>query len=167
MALMGVSIRRLERSDARDVLELAKRLGKWFNEQGLSQMQGDLAVHDGLVAHSGGRLVGFVTWNLNDAVTANLSWMGVEEPLRRTGIGRALLAAMIARVRDGGVRVVEVSTVADSVDYAPYADTRAFYRAMGFVDSRVDERFFGEGSDRYDRLVLRRDIGPGSEPEAT
>jgi len=163
MAMIKVSIRHLEKSDARSVLGLATRLDKWFNEPGRAQMARDLGSHEGLVAHADGRLVGFVTWNPIDGETANLSWMGVEEELRRSGIGRTLLAAMFPRLRHAGFRVLEVSTVADSLDYPPYADTRAFYRAMGFVDVRVDEGFYGDASDRYDRLVLRKVLGPEAQ----
>jgi ribosomal protein S18 acetylase RimI-like enzyme len=53
---------------------------------------------------------------------------------------------------------LEVDTVADNVEYEPYAETRRFYRAMGFQDVRVDEKFWGEGNDRYDRLVMRKDL---------
>lgn len=166
MAMIKVSIRRLDRSDAGSVLDLATRLDKWFNEPGLAQMARDLGSHEGLVAHADGRLAGFVTWNPIDGETANLSWMGVEEGLRRSGIGRTLIAAMIPRLRHEGFRVLEVSTVADSLDYPPYADTRAFYRAMGFVDVRVDEGFYGDASGRYDRLVLRKDVAPRPEREA-
>ena len=161
--MIAFSIRSLERADAAGVQDLAKRLDKWFNAEGLAQMSRDLETHPGLVAQADGRILGFVTWSASDSETANLSWMGVVEERRRSGIGRALLAAMMPRLRAEGFLTLEVSTVADSVDYVPYAETRAFYRAMGFVDFRVDHGFYGDASDPYDRLVLRRDVTTGAE----
>ena len=46
--------------------------------------------------------------------------------------------------------------VPNPVEYEPYAETRQFYRSRGFVDHCVDAKFFGEGEDRYDRLLLRQ-----------
>jgi len=111
--------------------------------------------HGGFVAVREDRVLGFVTWAPSDDETANLTWMGVAEDLQRTGIGRALVKALVRDLRARGVHTLEVSTVADSVDYEPYAQTRHFYRAMGFVDHRVDPKYYGTGDDRYDRLVLR------------
>jgi hypothetical protein len=65
---------------------------------------------------------------------------------------------VVADLKASGFRTLEVATVADNVEYAPYAETRRFYRARGFTDFRVDARFWGSGDDRYDRLVLRRDL---------
>ncbi len=84
--------------------------------------------------------------------------MGVAKDLQHRGIGTAFLAAFVADLWSLGYRSLEVSTVADNVDYEPFARTRRFYRARGFVDARVDPLYWGSGGDRYDRLVLRRDL---------
>ncbi len=154
-------VRRLQKEDAEAVQGLARGLGKWFNEEGLAKIARDLKSHAGYVAVQGGRLVGFITWAPLSPATADLTWLGVSEELQRRGIGTALLAALLADLRSSGFRHLEVSTVADSVEYDPYARTRRFYRARGFADFRVDERYFGSGDDRYDRLVLRRDLAAG------
>ncbi len=154
-------VRSLQKEDAETVLALARDLGKWFNEEGLAQIVRDLESHAGYVAIQGNRIVGFITWAPIDTEVANLTWMGVAEELQRRGIGTALLAAVLADLRSSGFRRLEVSTVADSVEYDPYARTRRFYRARGFVDFRVDERYFGSGDDRYDRLLMQRDLAAG------
>ncbi|MGQ0798461.1 MAG: GNAT family N-acetyltransferase, partial [Methanobacteriota archaeon] len=137
------SLRRVREGDAPSILFLARTLDKWFNEEGLSNMARDLGSHEGLVAVRGDVVIGFITWNRVDAGIADLSWMGVAESDRRSGIGTALLEAVVADLRRFGVRRLEVSTVADSVDYEPYVATRRFYRAVGFVDDRVDPLYFG------------------------
>ena len=94
--------------------------------------------------------------------------MGVKEREQRSGIGTALLSAVVRAARDAGFRVLEVGTVADSVDYPPYAETRRFYRARGFVDRRVDPKHYGEGEDRYNRLILHLDLARESPaPQGT
>ncbi len=151
-------VRRLESADAAAVLEVARGLGPWFNAEGLARIAQDLGSHRGHVAVQGGRIVGFILWTRLDARVADLSWMGVAAVRQHTGVGTALLEALVAELRAAGFEFLEVSTVADNVDYAPYAATRRFYRARGFENLRVDPRYWGSGDDRYDRLVLRRRI---------
>jgi GNAT superfamily N-acetyltransferase len=140
------------------VRSLAATLDEWFNAEGLENMARDLGTHAGFVAVRGPVMVGFITWRPVSERVADLSWMGVAASEHRRGIGRALLRALVGDLRARGVRRLEVSTVADSVDYEPYVGTRGFYRAMGFADARVDPLFFGSGDDRYDRLVMALEI---------
>jgi len=155
---LDIGIRPIQRADVPRILLLAERLGEWFTPEGLAQMAHDLEHPQGYVAVQGDRVLGFVTWSPVDESTATLSWIGVAPDHRRRGIGRSLLAALVECLRDKGIRSLEVDTVADNVEYEPYAETRRFYRAMGFQDVRVDEKFWGEGNDRYDRLVMRKDL---------
>lgn len=158
MAVSAWSVRPLREGDGPSVLVLARTLDKWFNEEGLVNMSRDLESHPGFVAVRGDVVIGFITWNRLDPRTADLSWMGVAESEQRTGIGKALLQALVADLRRLGVQRLEVSTVADSVDYEPYVATRRFYRSVGFADDRVDPLYFGSGDDRYDRLVMKLEI---------
>ncbi len=157
-------LRPLRREDAASVHGLAARLGKWFDAEGRRRIDQDVASHPGYVAVQGERLLGFILWTRLDSETADLSWMGVAEELQHRGIGTALLDAVVAGLRVARVRFLEVSTVADNVEYEPYAATRRFYRARGFLDFRVDPRYWGLGADRYDRLVLRREVSATDGP---
>jgi ribosomal protein S18 acetylase RimI-like enzyme len=152
------AIRSIQEGDAPQILLLAKTLHRWFTPQGLSALARDLESHGGFLAVQVDRILGFITWAPADEGLALLSWIGVALDHRRRGIGRTLLSALVASLREKGYRSLEVHTVADNVDYQPYAETRRFYRATGFVDHRIDEKFWGEGDDRYDRLVMRRDL---------
>lgn len=143
------------------MLALATTLEEWFNEEGLAQMERDLAHHGGFVAVDRNRMVGFVTWRRMDSEGADLSWLAVAREHHRMGVGTALLQVLTERLRSDGVQRLEVSTVADSLDYEPYMRTRAFYRARGFKDFRVDRDFYGDGNDRYDRLILELDLSAG------
>lgn len=145
-------------SDHPGVLALARSLGAWFNAEGLTRIEIDLPVQAGVVAKRAGGLVGFALWAPRTPASADLTWMGVDEDAQRNGIGTALLSAVANAVRRRGMRTLEVSTVADNVDYAPYERTRRFYRSRGFRDVRVDAGFYGQGADRYDRLVLALDL---------
>ncbi len=151
-------VRPIALGDPPSILSLAKALGKWFNEPGLAQMARDLEHQGGYVAVREADLLGFVMWTPADRDTAELSWMGVAEASQHQGIGTVLLGMLGLEVRTRGWRYLVVSTVADSMEYEPYAQTRRFYRARGFVDYRTDSGYWGEGAGRYDRLVLRLDL---------
>ncbi len=148
----------MEEGDQVGVLLLARTLDKWFTPQGLAEIGRDLPRHGGFVATRDGRIIGFATWSAGAGDVATLSWIGVAEDEQRSGVGTDLLGAVLRAVRAAGARTLEVDTAADTVDYPPYAETRRFYRARGFVDHRVDPKHYGAGEDRYDRLVLRLDL---------
>jgi len=158
VALIAFTIRPFNGSDRDSMLTLARSLDEWLNEEGLTQMERDLAHHGGFVAVDRDRVIGFVTWRRIDPQSADLSWLAVVREHHRNGVGTALLHALTERLRSDGIQRLEVSTVADSLDYEPYTRTRAFYRARGFQDFRVDRDFFGDGDDRYDRLTMQLDL---------
>src|SRR5439155_1011248 len=70
----------------------------------------------------------------------NVQPAGVEETLHSEGIG-----------------TVELWTVAESSGLAGYAETRAFYRALGFIEHRIDT--VNRTAGGYDRLFLRKSLG--------
>jgi len=149
-------VRPSEPGDSPAILALVENLKKWFTPQAYETIGRELSTHGGYVAVRGPRMLGFLMWTPSqEAGVARLSWIGVAEVERHLGIGTSLLAALVASLKANGFRYLDVDTVADNVDYEPYAETRRFYRARGFVDHRIDSKHWGEGDERYDRLVLR------------
>ena len=85
------------------------------------------------VARLGGVEVGFVSLEHHFPDSAENHVLAVDRDHHRRGIGRALLVHSEAWLRSRGVRMFHVKTLGPSEVYAPYADTRAFYAAFGFV----------------------------------
>src|SRR5437867_5991089 len=107
---------------------------EWFgNEQGIRECAEAVRAQDGLGAVEDGELVGFLTWERRDAGVAEITWMAVRSDARRSGIGGALLSALIDRLAADDVRRLEVKTLSEREPYPPYAETRAFYLAHGFA----------------------------------
>ena len=138
------------------MLAVARALPPWFNAEGLATIAREVRVDPGFVAEAGPHVVGFALWRGSGAGDGELTWLGVDPAFHRSGTGTALLESVGAAARAAGLQRLLVSTVADNVDYPPYADTRRFYRARGFVDLRVDRDFYGDAKGRYDRLMLVR-----------
>jgi GNAT superfamily N-acetyltransferase len=66
--------------------------------------------------------------------------MAVRAGRRRQGVGRALVERAVNDLARDGVAILSLLTVAESEpdwrETDNYADTRAFYRALGFVPLR-------------------------------
>jgi ribosomal-protein-alanine N-acetyltransferase len=157
-AKAAAAMRRKVPADAEGIVAVARALPEWFNAEGQASIAREAREQAGWVAVEAGRVAAFALWVRRGAKGAELTWMGVTPARRRSGIGARLLDAVCADAADNGAAYLDVSTVADSVAYAPYAETRAFYRACGFEDLRVDRGYFKDPKGNYDRLVLRREI---------
>lgn len=108
-------------------------LPEWFgDEQGIRDCADAVGSHDGLIADDGGEVVAFLTWT-RDGDTAEITWMATRPDRRRTGVGRHLIEVLVRRLAAEGVRELRVKTLSEREVYPPYEETRAFYRAMGFV----------------------------------
>jgi len=154
-----IVVRARREEDYEGMLEVAHALPQWFTQEGLAEMARDFKVHKGFIATDGGKIVGFITYASSPYTPAidlaELTWMGVRPEYQRRGIGKKLLQVLERQLIARGIRTLQVSTVADAVVYEPYARTRAFYRANGFRDYRVDRGYFPNGDDR---LLLRKHL---------
>ena len=141
-----------EPAHAGAILELARRLPEWFTERGIEQLKVDVAHQQGYIAVSGNVALGFVTYYVAEGV-ARIGWMGVAPDHHRKGIGRSLIEHLCAELHARELPAVQVDTLGDSVDYEPYALTRAFYRGVGFRDH---QRVKQDDPEWPERLTLRR-----------
>ena len=152
--IMTLHIRQIIREDHATIVAMAKLLPQWFTELGIQQIARDLQTQNGLVTLEDENIAGFVTYAIAvDETVAELTWIAVHPNLHRKGIGRSLVEALEEVLVGLGVSALEVSTVADSIEYEPYARTRTFYHALGFSDVRVDRGWYPSGDDR---VLLRK-----------
>jgi len=85
-----------------------------------------------------------------DAIVAGLpEWF-----LRRHGVGRSLLGALIERLKEERVHRLDVKTLSERAAYPPYAETRGFYLANGFES--VEELDIWDGDNPA--VLLRRPL---------
>jgi GNAT superfamily N-acetyltransferase len=87
------------------------------------------------VAEAAGEAVGFLTLKQTSADAVEIHVMGVRPAWHRRGIGRALVERAAEYARAEGVALLHVKTLArvPGDPYPPYAATRAFYAAAGFL----------------------------------
>ncbi len=107
------------------------------------------------VAVDGGRPVGVVLVPRPFAQTAELRYLAVRTEHRSCGIGGALVERAAASLLADGVRLVVVYTLDESIEYAPYERTRAFWRQHGFIRVAVFDPFPGWRPGNAGALLVR------------
>lgn len=110
------------------------------NEGGRAECAHAVRAQGGLVAVEEGEVVGFLTLQRHDPRSAEITWMAVRADRRRHGIGKRLIERAARDLAREGVELLSVLTLAESEpeerETDNYADTRRFYRALGFVPLR-------------------------------
>ena len=97
-----------------------------------------------------GLLVGSAAGDSADVLT-----VGVAPPARRSGAGRALMAAAEREARARGVAAIVLEVAVDN------AAARTLYAALGYEQVSVRRAYYGRGDEpRADALVLRKSIRP-------
>jgi GNAT superfamily N-acetyltransferase len=130
-------------------------LPEWFVPEAVEHLRIDIHYHRGFVAlNEKEQIIGFVTYFVYEGVGV-IGWIGVNRDHHNQGIGTQLLQNVERAVSADGVRVMQVFTLSDSVEYAPYEATRAFYYRNGFTDYR---RIPTDNPGCPEELYLRKNI---------
>lgn len=133
MGHLRAVIRALEPADAAQCDAVIRSLPEWFgNDAGIADAAAAVRTQAGLASVVDGTVTGFLTWKRHHPTTAEITWLAVGAGHRGAGTGTALVEALVASA--GGLRFLTVKTLSASCAYAPYEETRAFYRARGFTE---------------------------------
>lgn len=136
---------------------ILRELKAWFGiESSIQEYLRNIPLLDTFVEYDGqGAPAGFLTVKQHFTESAEIYAMGVRN--RRQGLGRRLLQRAEEHLVGRGVRVLQVKTLAADVDYPPYEETRAFYRACGFLPIEVFRTLWDE---KNPCLVLVKFLAP-------
>ena len=111
-----------------------------------------------LLALDGGEVVGAALIRRHFPETAEIHLIAVAHNHRGQRIGRALVDKIAGDLAADGCSMLTVHTVGPSFDNQPYANTRAFYRAAGFVPLEEHNNLDWAGPT----LIMARALQPGS-----
>src|SRR4030042_6779199 len=150
----GIMIRKYVTTDLEQLIEIAKTLPEWFTAGGIKHMSIDLRFQHGFVTLNDCRIVGFLSFFVNESV-GQIGWVGVLSEFHHQGIGQKLVGRLISELKKAGIRELRVNTLGDSVEYEPYARTRAFYRRIGFKDF---QRIKQDNPECPELLILVKNI---------
>ena len=112
---------------------IIRSLPDWFGiEEAIQGYAIDIDVLPTLLAKSGEQVLGFLTLKRHSLYSIEIYVMGVKSGMQRNGIGQALLERAEVYAKRLGVEYLHVKTLGPSNPDDNYANTRAFYIAMGF-----------------------------------
>ena len=157
---------RIDDADACDAI-IAGHPYHFAIEEGRRLCAAAVRSEQGLVAVELDRPVGFLTFVHRFEHATEITWMAVRSDRRRTGIGRALIDALVAELRASNKRLLLVLTVSPTDDEdGPedgYAATRAFYAGMAIHPRQGVPRRVGGRHRRHDGAAPLRDPSTRSE----
>jgi GNAT superfamily N-acetyltransferase len=129
-----VTLEILRRADPVGVGRILGSLPDWFGIEEANRNYVTLAgTLDSYIAVHDGSTIGVALIDRHFDESAELALIAVRAGCRAYGIGAQLVAAAEADLRADGCRYLEVHTVGPSFEHDGYADTRAFYGAIGFT----------------------------------
>lgn len=118
--------------------QLLDQLPDWFGiPEAIDEYVAKAQRATALVAIADGREVGLLTLVRHTPFAAEIDVMAVTPDHHRRGVGRAMVDRAERVLALDGVEYLQVKTLADTVEYEPYARTRAFYAACGFRPLQV------------------------------
>ena len=110
----------------------------WFGiEESLLEYASNTATLPTFVAEEEGKFVGFLSLRQHFPVAWEVDCIAVEGTRRNGGIGRALHARAEDWLSSQGAQILQVKTLSESHPSAAYAETRKFYRRIGYQPLEV------------------------------
>ena len=133
----SIEIERVEAGAGAICIEILATLPTWFGIPEANEAYAEAAdAHTTFVAFetdgTSTRAVGLTTVTRFGEYSAEVHVMAVVPELHRSGVGRRMLDAAEAWLREANVEYLQVKTLSASAPDEGYARTREFYRSVGF-----------------------------------
>lgn len=129
---MSLAVER--RADPRAVERILRALPQWFGiEEAIQNYVARAEELDCFLAVSEAGVVGVALVERHFPESAELALIAVDPQHRSRGVGAKLIDHIERALRVDGCRFLEVHTVGQSYEHDGYAETRAFYKAVGFA----------------------------------
>ena len=126
---------------------ILRALPDWFGiEEATRQYVADTAVLPTFIAFHDNQPVGFLTINQHTPYAAEIHVMAVLPEWHRHGVGRALLVASEAYLREQKVEFLQVKTLSSRHPDVGYGRTRQFYLGVGFRPLEEFPDLWGEAN---------------------
>ena len=130
---MEIEILKGKETHIESCLSIVVDLPQYFTDNAIKTIGKDLRNHTLNVAMESNEVAGFVTVHHKNRYVAEISCIAVQPRSQHLGIGSALIDRIADELSDQGYRLLEVKTLSEDVEYAPYEITRQFYKKCGFM----------------------------------
>lgn len=129
---MGITITGPHLEQAEVCEPILRSLPQWFGiEADIVNYLSDVERLPTFLAYQSDRVIGFLTVKPHNPYSAEVLVMGILPAAHRQGIGKALMEKAEVWLKERQIEYLQVKTLAPSSDDPNYAQTRAFYVAMG------------------------------------
>ncbi len=134
------------KADVQSCEAVLRALPDWFGiEEAIVQYVKDIEEMPTIHATVNGKIVGFLSVNRHNEVSAEIHVMGVLQEEHGIGIGSSMITTAEEYLKDDGVKLFQVKTLGPSHPDEGYAKTRAFYKAQGFLPLEEIVDFWEKG----------------------
>jgi GNAT superfamily N-acetyltransferase len=129
-----MTLKIVRRPAGAECASILTELPEWF---GLPESNAEYAAlaerEPAWVAEEAGAVLGLMVLMDHGFAALDIHLLAVRSDLHGQGVGKALVRQARAVARELGKTYVTVKTRGPSLPYEPYARTRAFYEAVGFL----------------------------------
>ncbi|HLD73655.1 MAG TPA: GNAT family N-acetyltransferase [Bdellovibrionota bacterium] len=113
--------------------KLLRSLPEWFGiEEAIQNYVRDVENMQTFVAEQSSGIVGFISLNKHNKLTAEIHVMAVDKKFHRHGFGKRLVSAAENNLKNQSFKYLTVKTLSPSRPNKEYDLTRKFYEAIGF-----------------------------------
>ena len=134
---------------------LLRLLPDWFGiEESILNYEREIEHLPTFLATTDEGVLGFLSLKQHTPYSAEILVMAVHPNVQRGGIGRAMVEAAEAYARGLGIEYLQVKTLGPSKPDPGYANTRAFYEALGFRPMEEFKRIWDENNPCL--ILIRR-----------
>lgn len=140
--------------DHQQALAIALRNPHFFNESGLKEMEKDIAENTLIGAYLDQELCGFVVFKELNPQAVELAWMAVEPKFQGQKIGSQLVEQGL-RLLNKNYSVCQMKTLSEIDPDPQYAQTREFYRKLGFIPLETIHPYPGWGEDNPCQIFVK------------
>lgn len=153
----NIIIRYGEEKDREAVLDIAKKLTKWFDNDAINRtIPADLKFHKIIIAEIDDVIVGFLSFSTYEG-NVFISWLGVKEDIQGKGIGTKLIKYLEDELKKMGIDKIKAETLSEKIEYEPYIKTRAFYEKMGFQKGETKKITSADG-EKIELVTYNKDL---------
>lgn len=135
-----MKIRKAKKEDLESCIAIARDLSEWFDAKEIQEISKNILSFPTFIIEDDG-IQAFAILENKSADTVEIKHFAVARNRQHMGLGTKLIGYIESEYSDK--EYIEVKTLDESADYAPYKNTRAFYEKNGFVKIEVIDSYPG------------------------
>ena len=127
--------------------QILHSLPDWFGiEESIIQYIKDADAMPTMIVKDENNVIGFLTIKRHFSETAEIHCMGILPQYHRKGIGKLLIKEVENNLKNDGFKILQVKTISEESACKFYAQTREFYKSVGFIPLEVFPKLWDESN---------------------